>query len=118
MSREGTECTMPQETEAQATEPERPSSAYRRDLYRARLVIGKLRDEALASGEPFHVADLTLDAIDLDELWDGLDRVDTHFWKDEEFRRYMERPGGEALLATVLGLGINEERQWESCESP
>ena len=33
--------------------PERTPAAYRRDLYRTRLVIGQLRDEAMASGEPF-----------------------------------------------------------------
>ena len=26
----------------------------------------------------------------LDELWDGLDRVDTHLWEEESFRRYMD----------------------------
>ena len=83
---------MNQETENLLPEPERTPAAYRRDLHRARLVVGQLRDEALASGEPFQVADLALDATALDELWDGLDRVDTHFWKDESFRRYME-PG-------------------------
>ena len=36
------------------------------------------------------VPDLALDAAALDDLWDGLDRVDTHFWKAESFRRYME----------------------------
>ena len=66
------------------------AGSHRRDLHRARLVVGQLRDEALASGEPFQVADLALDATALDELWDGLDRVDTHFWKDESFHRYME----------------------------
>ena len=42
--------------------PERTPTGYRRDLYRARLVIGQLRDEAMASGESFQVADLALDA--------------------------------------------------------
>ena len=51
------------------TEPQRTPNAHRRDLYRARLIIGHLKDKALASGEPFHVADLALDAAFLDELW-------------------------------------------------
>ena len=33
--------------------PQRTPAAYRRDLYRTRLVIGQLRDEAMASGDPF-----------------------------------------------------------------
>ena len=82
---------MTNETETPRPEPERTPAAYRRDLYRARLVIGQLRDEALASGEPFPAAGLALDAAALDELWDGLDRIDSHFWKEESFRRYMER---------------------------
>ena len=104
---------MNQETENLLPEPERTPVAYRRDLHRARLVVGQLRDEALASGEPFQVADLALDATALDELWDGLDRVDTHFWKDEIFRRYME-PGRRrwgsaprAPLVEVLGGRID-----------
>ena len=95
---------MNQETENLLPEPERTPAAYRRDLHRARLVIGQLRDEALASGEPFQVADLALDATALDELWDGLDRVDTHFWKDESFRRYME-PGRRRWGSAPSALG-------------
>ena len=53
--------------------------AYRRNPYQTRLVIGQLRDDAMASGEPFQVADLALYAADLDELWSSLDRVDTYF---------------------------------------
>ena len=45
------------------------------------------RDRSLASGEPFQVADLALDAAALDELWDGLDRVDSHFWEMESLGR-------------------------------
>ena len=63
---------------------------HRRDLYRARLVTGQLRDQAMASREPFQVADLGLDSAALDALWNGLDRVDNHFWEEESFRRYME----------------------------
>ena len=48
----------------------------------------------MASGKPFHVAGLSLDAAALDELWDGLDRVDTHFWEEESFQQYMD-PGRE-----------------------
>ncbi len=81
---------MTNETETPRPHPERPPAAYRRDLHRARLVIGQLRDAALASGEPFQAADLALDAAALDELWDGLDRIDSRFWKDEEYRRYMD----------------------------
>ena len=44
---------MNQETETLLPEPERTPAAYRRDLHRARLVVGQLRDEALASGEPW-----------------------------------------------------------------
>ena len=69
---------MNQEMETQL-KPERTPAAFRRDLYRVRLVIGQLRDEVLASGKSFQVADLALDAAALNELWDGLDRVDTHF---------------------------------------
>ena len=36
------------------------------------LVIGQLRAEAMA-----------MDTAALDALWDGLDRVGTHFWKAE-----------------------------------
>ena len=71
-------------------QPERTPSAYQRDIHRARLVIGQPREDALASGQPFQVAGLILDAAALDDLWDGLDRVDTHFWKEESFRRYRE----------------------------
>lgn len=78
------------EAETLRPERERTTAAYRRDLYRARLVIGQLRDEVPASGEPFQVADLALDAAALDELWDCLDRIDSHFWKEGDFRRYME----------------------------
>ena len=53
---------MNEETETLRPESERTPVAYRRDLYRARLVIGQFRDEALASGEPFQVAGLALDA--------------------------------------------------------
>ena len=62
------------------TEPRRSPMAYRRDLYLARQVVGQLRDEALETGEPFQVGGHALDAAALDALWDGLDRVDTHFW--------------------------------------
>ena len=63
-------------------ETERTPETYRRDLYRARLVIGQLGDEAMASGESLPAADLALDA-----LWDGLDRIDSHFWEVEEIER-------------------------------
>ena len=43
-------------------------------------VIGKHRDEALASGAPFPVAALALDPADLDELWDGLERKGWRTW--------------------------------------
>ena len=55
-------------TEIQVSRPERPTAAYRRDLYRARLVIGQIRDEALASGEPVQVAGLALAAAARDEF--------------------------------------------------
>ena len=38
--------------------PQRNPTAYQRGLLLARQVIGQLRDEALAGGEPFHVGDL------------------------------------------------------------
>ena len=72
------------------SQPERTPATYRRDLYQVRLVVGQLRNGALETGSPFHVGNLALDAAALDDLWDGLDRVDTHFWKEESFRRYME----------------------------
>ena len=65
------------------TKPERTPEAYRRDLYRARLVICQLRDEVMDSGEPFQVGGQALDAAAPDALWDGLNRVDTHFWHEE-----------------------------------
>ena len=55
-----------------------------------RLVIGQLRDDALETGTPFHVGNLALDTAALVKLWDGLDPVDTHFWEEENLRRYME----------------------------
>ena len=70
------------------TEPQRNPSAYRWNLLLARQGLGQLRDEALANGEPFHVGDLALDAAALDALWDGLDRVDTHFWEVEGIERW------------------------------
>ena len=88
---------MTHETETQPPEPERTPTAYQRDLHRARLVIGQLREDALDSWEPFHVGNLVLDAAALDELWDGLDRMDTHFWKEASFRQYMESRAGTAL---------------------
>ena len=68
-------------------EPERTPAAYWRDLLLARQVIAQLRDHALDSDEPFHVGDLTLEAAALDALWDGLDRVDSHFWHEENMER-------------------------------
>ena len=44
---------------------QRTPTAYRRDLQLARQVIGRLQDEALASGEPFHIGDLALNATSL-----------------------------------------------------
>ena len=41
-----------------ADAPQRNPTAYQRGLLLARQVIGQLRDEALAGGEPFHVGDL------------------------------------------------------------
>ena len=62
------------------TEPQRTPAAYRRDLLLPRQVVAQLRDQAMEADEPFRVEDLTLDAAALDALWDGLDRVDSHFW--------------------------------------
>ena len=65
------------------TEPGRSPTSYRRDLYLARQVVGQLRDEARETGEPLQVGGHALDAAaldTLDALWDGLYRVDTHFW--------------------------------------
>ena len=54
---------MMHEEETLTPEPERTSKTYRKDLYRARLVIAQLRnEEAMASREPFQVAGLALDA--------------------------------------------------------
>ena len=41
-----------------------------------------MRDVALVGGEPFNVADFALDSAALDELWDGLDPIDTHFYEE------------------------------------
>ena len=57
------------------TQPRRTPAVYRRDLYRARQVVGKLRDDAMESGDVFQVGDRALDVAALDALWDGLDRV-------------------------------------------
>ena len=62
------------------TEPQRNPTAYRRDLLLPRQVVAQLRDPAMEADEPLRVEDLTLDAAALDALWDGLDRVDSHFW--------------------------------------
>ena len=76
--------------------PQRTPTAYQRDLRLARWVIAQLRDQALDSDEPFHVGDLAMDAAALDALWDGLDRVDSHFWHEESMERVrrnaQERP--------------------------
>ena len=56
------------------TQPRRTPAVYRRDLYRARQVVGKLRDDAMESGDVFQVGDRALDVAALDALWDGLDR--------------------------------------------
>ena len=61
------------------TEPQRAPTAYRRDLFLSRQVVASLRDQTLESGVAFHVGNLALDS-----LWDGLDRVDSHFWEVEE----------------------------------
>ena len=80
---------MNHEAETLTPKPERTPAAYQRDLRLARRVIAQLRDQALDSDEPFHLGDRTLDAAALDALWDGLDRVDTHFWNEASFRQYM-----------------------------
>ena len=41
--------------------PQRNPAAYRRDLHLARQVVGRLRDEALGTGEAFHVGALALE---------------------------------------------------------
>ena len=76
---------------------QRNPTAYRRDLLLARQVIGRLRDEALASGETFHVGNLALDAAALDTLWDGLDRVDSHFWEVEGIERWKRSIASQGL---------------------
>ena len=50
------------EAETLLTEPECTPAAYRRDFHRARRMIGQLRDDALASGDSFQVANSILDA--------------------------------------------------------
>ena len=65
-------------------------------------MITTLRDRALKSGEPLHVGDRALDA-----LWDGLDRVDGHFWHMEEIDRFPgNAQGGESVtrLAKLYGV--------------
>ena len=58
--------------------------------------------------EPFQVAVLNLDAAALDALWDELGRMDTHFWKEESLRRYMEnRTFGIRRDAAQQGAGRN-----------
>ena len=105
--------------EAETMLPDPKRTAFRRDLYRAHLVIGQLRDEALASGETFQVADLALDAAALNERWDGLDRVDTHFWEEESLRRYMEnRTFGIRRDAAQQGAGRNRVVQGNRATGP
>ena len=62
----------------------RTSARYRRDLAKAREILGFLMEQAQESGSPFvmerRMGTKSYDADDLDELWDGLDRVDSHFW--------------------------------------
>ena len=62
----------------------RAPAVYRQNLFLARQLIAVLRDRALESGEPLHVGDLAFDAAALDALWDGLDRLDSHFWHMEK----------------------------------
>ena len=78
---------MNHEKETLLPEPKRPPEAYRTNLLLARQVIAQLRDQAMEAEEPFHVGDLDLDTAALDALWDGLDRIDTHFWHEEGMER-------------------------------
>ncbi len=73
-------------------DPQRTSAAYRRDLWLARQVIGQLRDQALECGDTFHIGDRALDAAALDALWDGLERVDSHFWQGRGLERMHRDP--------------------------
>ena len=73
---------MNHEADPALPKPKRTPAAYRRDLLLARQVIAQLRDQAMEAGEPFHVGDLAIDA-----MWDGLDRVDSHFWHEEGMER-------------------------------
>ena len=93
--------------------PERTPAAYRRDLLLARQVIAQLRDAAMETRTPFHVGNLALDAAALDTLWDGLDRVDIHFWEEGSFPPLHEVQDGSpavreaATLVAVLGSRID-----------
>ena len=58
----------------------RTSPRYRRDLAQVREILAFLREQAQASDSPFVMGATRYDAADLDELGDGLDRLDTHFW--------------------------------------
>ena len=85
-------------------EPQRTPAVYRRDLWLARQAIGGLRGQALESGAAFQVGPRALDAAALDGLWDGLDRVDSHFWQVEELgrlRRSTPTPG--TAVVEVVG---------------
>ena len=73
-------------------EPQRTPAAYRRDLQLARHVVAQLRDQALASGEPFQVGTLALDAAALDALWDSLDGGDSHFHEGEVLVGTLQNP--------------------------
>ena len=68
-------------------EPQRTSAAYRRDLWLDRQVIGQLRDQALECGDTFHIGNRALEA-----LWDGLERVDSHFWQGRGLERMHRDP--------------------------
>ena len=84
-------------------DPSRTSAAYRRDLWLARQVIGQLRDQALESGDTFHVGDRALDAAALDALWDGLGRVDSHFWQEEGLEQVLRDPHTKDNRSAVGG---------------
>ena len=69
------------------TEPQRTSEAYRRDLLLARQVIAQLRDQAMEADEAPPRRGPGPGRSRPRRLWDGLDRVDTHFWHVDGLER-------------------------------
>ena len=60
--------------------------------------LSKLSDHFQSIHTPvsFQVGDRALDAAALNAIWDGLDRVDSHFWEVEELERWKRSAASQA----------------------